>query len=506
MCNDCFSHNLNRRDFMRGSIKASGFLSLAMAAGMPVMGPDFFSDRNTHNRLFEGEWAKIKKEPAKILAVFLYPPADVVNEGKNEDSWAQHHWFTWPGNQFEPERQEKLFASKIRSIADNLGMLVDFAPKAIYQQTKVEEFITKAKAEQPDAVLVVNFWNTFKNWSFKIANESAPAAIVYQPVGSNHQLPMPELMNTKGIFYIHSIENWDEIERGLLAVHAKKMLGQSRLLRISDQKEVTRGIEEFLNVDILGIPADEFNLVFDSVKPDNKILKEANRFKRNAKLVMHVEDSYIVEAIRSHHAVAQIMERYGADAITIQCLMLKHRKPCVSFSINNGNLIPCGCENHLDGVLTQMVGRWLFERAGFMHNPEFDTSENLYFGSHCTCATKLQGPKGPDQEFLIRPFFHQLPNTAALDVQWTPKDPVMLTKYHSGENKISCWTGKVVSSPKSPPTGGCATRVLVDIDKAEDIRDVYLGTHPILFWGNRSDARKVKVFSQLYGLDLGGNI
>jgi hypothetical protein len=507
MCNDCSSYNLNRREFIGGSIKASGLMALTMAAGIPAIGSGLFSDGNTLSSLSDETWTKIKKEPAKVMVVFLYPPADVVNAGKNEDSWASNNWFTWPGNQFEPEAQEKVFTSRIRTIANALGIEVEFAVHAIYQQAKVEEYIRKAKSAKPDAVLVVNFWNTFKQWSLQIAVESAPAAIVYQPVGSNHQLPMAELRNTKGIFYIHSIENWDEIERGLLAVRAKKMLSQSRLLRISDQKEsVSRANEKFLHVDVLGIRAEEFNQVFDSVKADDKLLKEAAWFRKKAGLIMDVEDKYIVEAVRSHHAVGKIMERYGADAITIQCLMLKHRKPCVSFSINNGNLIPCGCENHLDGVLTQMVGRWLFERAGFMHNPEFDTSENLYFGSHCTCATKLQGPKGPDQEFLIRPFFHQLPKTAALDVQWTPNDPVMLTKYHSGENRISCWTGKVVSSPKSPPTGGCATRVLVEVDKVDDICDVYAGPHPILFWGNRGDARKVKAFAQMYHLDLGGNV
>jgi hypothetical protein len=88
------------------------------------------------------------------------------------------------------------------------------------------------------------------------------------------------------------------------------------------------------------------------------------KLKKDAKSVMDVDDLYFVEGIRSHYAVNKIMEKYGADAITIQCLMLKHRKPCVSFSINNGNLVPCGCENHLDGTLTQMLGRWLFERGG----------------------------------------------------------------------------------------------------------------------------------------------
>ena len=428
MNNSNFFQGINRREFIGKSLKASGSLSLVMAGGTSVLGSALFTE-NSLFPFFSGRLSKIPKQATKVKVLFLYPPADVVNEGKNEDKWAPEHWFTWPGNQFEPEMQEKVFTSKIDSIAEKLGISIDIAPQAVYQKVKVDEFIARTKQEKVDAVLVVNFWNTFEDWSFEIATQAAPAAIVYQPVGSNHQLPPVNLMNTKGIYYIHSIENWDEIERGLIAVRAKKMLAQSRLLRISSQSEaMVRSIEETLGIDVVGISADEFNALFDSIAADDKLVNEAMEFKRKARLVMDVEDQYFTEAIRAHYAVGKIMEQYGADAITIQCLQLKHRKPCVSFSINNGQLIPCGCENHFDGTITQMLGRWLFEKAGFMHNPEFDTSNNHYFASHCTCATKLKGPYGQDQDFLVRPFFHQLPKTAALDVQWTPGEPVMLTK------------------------------------------------------------------------------
>ncbi len=506
MNNSGFSQGLNRREFIGKSLKASGSLSLVMAGGSTALGSELLNGTGIFS-LLSDRIPKIPKKPARVNVLFLYPPADVVNEGRNEDRWATHNWFTWPGNQFEPEMQERVFTSKIGSIAEKLGIEVNFEPQAVYQRAKVDEFIGKSQREKVDAVLVVNFWNTFAGWSFDIATQAAPAAIVYQPVGSNHQLPPLNLMNTKGIYYIHSIENWDEIERGLLAVRAKKMLAQSRLLRVSSQSDaMVRSTEETLGIDVVGIRAEEFNAIFDSIAADNNVVNEAMELKRKARLVMDVDDLYFVEGIRSHYAVGKIMEQYGADAITIECLQLKHRKPCLSFSINNGQLIPCGCENHFDGTITQMLGRWLFERAGFMHNPEFDTSNNHYFASHCTCATKLKGPDGPDQDYLVRPFFHQLPKTAAIDVQWTPGEPVMLTKYLSGEKKVACWTGKVIESPKSPPTGGCATRVLVEIDKTDDICEAYQGAHPILFCGDRGDARKVKAFTQMYDIDLGGNI
>jgi hypothetical protein len=494
MCESCEGDGLRRRDF------------LALSG---VMGASAFLANLTADQAVAGDAAMppLARNPARVLVAFLYPPADVVNAGKMEDSWAPHHWFTWPGNQFQPEAQEQKFTARIRAMAESLGMEVEFNPRAIYEQAKVEEFIARAKHASPDAVLIVNFWNTLSKWALRIATESAPTAIVYHALGCNHQLPPESLRKAEGIYYIHSIENFDEIQRGLLAVRAKKMLGRSRLLSVSGKAAaVSLDREKTLDVEIVSVPADELNAIFDATERDDALRQEAMEFKKLALRVTDVSDDYFIEAMRAHRAVRQIVQRYGADAVTIECLMLKHRKPCLSFALNNGNLLPSGCENDLSATLTMMLGRWLFERAGFQHNPEFDTSENRYFGAHCTCALKLHGPRGASQEYAVRPFFHQLPPTAALDVQWTPGEPILVTKYQPGKNALSCWAGKVIESPASPPTGGCATRVLMEIDGVKDVCDIYAGTHPVLFCGDRGDARRMKAFARMYRIELAGNV
>lgn len=493
MCESC-DFGMGRREF----------LALAGAVGASTM---LSSLLTTEAQAGEALMPPREKKPARILAAFLYPPADVVTAGKMEDGWAKNQWFTWPGNQFQPEAQQEKFTAKIREMAAQLGIEIEFAPQAIYQQAKVDEFIADAKQSAPDAVLIVNFWNTMWKAALQMAQESAPTAIVYQPVGSNHQLPPEPLRTAEGLYYIHAIENFDEIERGLRAVRAKKMLAQSRLLRVSGRvTEAARGLEETLGVELLDIPAAELNALFDSIPADDELRRQAMEFKSLATGVSDVSDEYFVDAMRAHRAVRQIITRYGADAITIECLMLKHRKPCISFAINNGNLLPCGCENDLNASLTMMLGRWLLDRAGFQHNPDFDTSENRYFGSHCTCATALHGPDAARQDFGVRPFYHQLPNTPALDVQWTPDEPILVAKYQSGKNILSCWTGKVIGSPTTPPVGGCATRVLMEIDDVKDVCEIYAGPHPVLYCGNRSDARRLKAFARMYRLELLGNV
>ncbi|MGQ9504021.1 MAG: hypothetical protein ACUVQR_03845 [Thermogutta sp.] len=496
MCESCDFTRLPRRDFIQiaGLVGATGGMRTIASQAALLSSQDVVRPPR-------------EKKPPRVWAVFLYPPADVVLAGKMEDSWARHQWFTWPGNQFQPEAQQAKFTTIIEKMAKDLNIDMVIQPEAIYQKAKIEEFIAQAQAAELDAVLVINFWNTLSTAAARIATEAAPTAIVYHPVGSNHQLPPKSLLNADGIYYIHSIENFAEIERGLRAVRAKKMLSQSRLLRIAGAvTELTQSQEPTLGTEIVAIPAAEFNALFDSIADSAQLQEEAAAFRQMATKVVDVSDEAFVDAIRAHHAVQEIMRRYGADAITIECLMLKHRKPCYSFAWHNGHLTPCGCENHLEATLTLMLGRWLIDRGGFQHNPEFDTSENLYFGAHCTCAWKLHGPQGPSQEFFIRPFFHQLPKTPALDVQWSPGEPVILAKYLTGKNSLVCWRGKVINSPPTPPTGGCATRVLVELEGLGDVCQAYSGPHPVLFCGDRGDARCFTAFAKICRLELVGNV
>lgn len=488
---------LGRRQFLMAGGLAGAGLGLLATTGAFAQTPD--ADGGP---VFE----PIPKQPARIMGVFLYPPAEVVLRGEAEDAWAPHQWFTWPGNQFEPQAQHERFLREINAAAKRVGVQVEMLPEALYQDEKVAAYVDQVKAAQPDAVLIVNFWNSFSNKAQAIIAGCGIPAILYHPVGSHHQIPPEAFRTGPNLYYIHSIENWDAIERGFRAVHAKRQLSQSRLLRVSGNlTERAEAYEEGLGVSVVGIPAGEFNDTFDATPADDEVAAFARSVFERAGRITDVAENALLDAARAHFAVQRVMARYGADAITIQCLMLQHRKPCISFAYNNGNLIPSGCENDLNAVLTLMLGRHLFERAGFIHNPDFDTERNQYYGSHCTCAWELEGPGKGDRPFDVRPFFHQLPKTPALDVQWEPGASVVLSKYSSEKRVLDNWAGSVVSSPTCPPAGGCATRVLVDIPNVPDICDIYNGPHPVLFAGADLAAR-MRVFARLYGMELRTNV
>jgi len=444
------------------------------------------------------------KKPAVVRGAFFYPPAEVVSTGQFEDNWRHEKWFTYPGNQFYPQEQQAKFTDQVRTMTADLDLKLDIDEKAIYTAKGIQAFIDDIQTNKPDALLLFNFYNTLSARLAPVLEAFDGPIIVYHPVGANHQLPPKHFMTAPRVQYIHSIENWPALERGLRSVHAHNRLVQSTMLRISGQyKERTRQVDAASGATIQCIPADEFNDCFDAVQLTPELEKMARSVRARARRVDDLKEKAFLDAVRSHEAVRQIMDRYEADAITIACLFLKHRKPCLSFAVNNGNLIPCGCENHYDGTLTLMLGAGLLNRGGFLHNPEFDTEENRYFATHCTCTTKIHGPKGKDVPYILRPFFHQAPKTLALDVQWPTGEPVTVMKYHAGKQALDAWRGKVVSCPKAPPTGGCATRVLIEMDDVDDICQIYPGPHPILFAGDH--VRQAKTYADLYSLEIRTN-
>lgn len=90
MCESC-NFSVDRRTFLGTSLAAAAFgRAAASVQEEPQVPPR-------------------QKEPPLVWVVFLYPPAEVVYAGEFEDLWRAHRWFTWPGNQFQPEEQERKF-------------------------------------------------------------------------------------------------------------------------------------------------------------------------------------------------------------------------------------------------------------------------------------------------------------------------------------------------------------------------------------------------------------
>jgi hypothetical protein len=476
MCESCAS-KLNRREFVVGGSLAASLLSASLLRAAEPGAAE------------AGGLPPRDKAPARIKTVFLYPLPEDYDEG--------NRWHPYPGRYYRHPEQQETFTEHIRAMEKRIGMQIEIAPEPLRTKDQADQYLAETVAEPPDALLMICLSNASIADAQRIAEQVDAPAIVYLPTGATHGRPPAGLMDAERVHLIMSVENWDEIERSLRAVHAKKMLAQSRVLRVGRYGSVEQTTYGNVGSEVITIPAEEYNQLFDSIAADAAIAADAMQFKSNALKVTDVADHYFVEAFRADRAVGALLDRYAADGVTIDCLLLEHRKPCVTFSLRNGDLTAtCGCENDLRATMTLLLNRYLFGRASFQHNSGYDLVRNHYYATHCTCALRLNGPDQAPQPYKVRPFFHHLPKTPALDVQWTPDTPVILAQMLS-EQDIPYFTGRVVGSPASPPTGGCATRVLVDMD-VDDVSKVWITHHSILMVGTREDARAYDIFRRLF--------
>jgi hypothetical protein len=148
----------------------------------------------------------------------------------------------------------------------------------------------------------------------------------------------------------------------------------------------------------------------------------------------------------------------------------------------------------------QMLGQQLTGRGGFQHNPAFDTENNRYYASHCTCTTKLHGPDAPPIPYMLRRFMHTNEGSCAIQVFWKEGDPVTMLHYYSGkEPQLDVYAGRVFKSYPAPPAAGCTTNVAIELTDRTDAGMVK-GHHNILYCGDF--ARKFRLFANLYKIKL----
>jgi hypothetical protein len=356
-------------------------------------------------------------------------------------------------------------------------------------------------ARKPDGLLLVMFYNRSLGQAdllLKAAEELDVPVVFFIGLGVKHgrvgQYRRP------GVYFIQSLDNLDAIEHGLRMIATRKQLAQSRLLSINEAPEPREGVEAFLGITVRVIPFAHYADLFQKVTIGKDARAWIQSFTSGAKEIRGVTEEALENAARAHLALKKLLADEQADGLTMNCLRRGMLKPCMSFSALNSRLIPAACENDLPAAYTQLLGQRLIGRPGFQHNPCYETERNHYYGSHCTCATKLYGPDGKDLPYLLRRFAHTNEGSCAIQVFWNPGDPVTMVHYYPGkEPALDVYAGRVAASHPMPPAAGCTTNVEIEITDRPDACMVS-GHHNLIFCGDF--ARRFRLFAQLFKIRL----
>lgn len=471
---------ISRRNFLQaaGSTAAGISLSskgvLAAAASTPNAAPN--------------------KSPATVRGAFIYPPTE---------SLRKVGYYSWPGSSFDAEGRQKQYMEQIRRIERTLGMTISMNEKPLDEAESVTQFISEVKRSKPDGLLLIPFKKGHWPQVTRIVEETKIPTVVLATLGILLVDHIQQFHRRSGVYLINSLDNLDAVEDGMKMIRTARWMKDGRIVNIAGSQIKERNVPH-LGTQIRTVPHEQFYQVFGSIGAANDVRKLANDYQSHAKEIVQPTKDDILDAARATFALKQVIEMEKADALMMDCLPglrrpHKHCPPCMGFMSLRDEGIAAGCQSDLNATLTLMLVQSLFDKPGFQQNASMDTEKNHYFGAHCTCASKLSGPNGPSEPYIL--MSHAEAGWGCVPrVLWPVGQDVTMAQYLSGETpRMYVYSGKVVSCPPIPATGGCRTNIEMTINEVDDVCDVK-GMHQIIFYGNY--AKQLRTFCQLLGIQV----
>ena len=432
------------------------------------------------------------KEGARVKTVFIYPPSKTMADDPDG-------WWSWPGTEFDAEGHQKKLSSEISDIGSRLNMNISINEKPVSVEKDVQTVIGEIKSEQPDGILLV----LYHNWTLPLADALLEAAeelgipsVFYIELGVKHG--SIRKYHRPGLYFIQAKDDFGAIESGMRMINARKLLKQTTLLSITDEEGRSISREPFLGVTTKPILFDYYAKVFHSIDIGVRAREFITEVSKNALEINKVSQVALENATRAYFALKKIIEEENADAVTMNCLRRGMLKPCLGFSMLNNQLIPATCENDFNAAYGQMIAQLVTGQPGFQHNPAFNTEENRYYASHCTCPTMLHGPDGEDMKYRLTRFLHTNEGSCAIQVFWEPGEEVTMIHYYTGkEPRMDIYSGTVFKSHQD--LVGCATNVEINITDRNNADQVQ-GHHSILLCGNQT--KVFKSFALLHKIQI----
>jgi hypothetical protein len=164
--------------------------------------------------------------------------------------------------------------------------------------------------------------------------------------------------------------------------------------------------QEFLGAKGIHVGFDELKAFYDKADPGESA-EWAKRWSGEAEKVFDCRPEAIVKAGAVYLAMKGLLEKYGTDSITMNCLGGFNAGelpayPCLGFMqiFNDGG--QGVCEAMPDDSVSVLMARILTGRPGYVSDPALDTSKNHIVYAHCMATSKVFGPAGERNKYRIR--------------------------------------------------------------------------------------------------------
>ena len=427
----------------------------------------------------------------QTCALPIYPPT-----GKLRDAG----YYSWPGSTFDAEGRQREYTAALERIAAGMNLRLEIEPRAIDTKEDAARFAAAAKAARPDGLLLIPFKKSHAENVAAIIAETDLPAVVFTTMGVLLNPQVRDFAARPKTAVINSLENVGAVRQGLKLIQARRRLQDSTIVDIA-AKVRSESTVPHLGARVVRVPLEDFYGLFAKTGRTEEVNARARRYLRDAVRMVEPTESDVFEAAKCYSVLRQIIDREKADAMMMTCLPglyhpHRHVPPCMGFMDLRDEGVPSGCESDLDATLSMMMLQYLFDRPGFQHNPCSDTERKLYFGAHCTSASRMLGVDSKPEPYALRS--HAEAGWGCVpQVIFPTGQKVTFAKYHHQATEMVIYGGTVTGCPANPPAGGCRTNVEIRLDEIADPSQVK-SHHLCLCYGEY--AGQLRAFCRMHGI------
>ncbi|MBL7111942.1 MAG: hypothetical protein ISS19_08380 [Bacteroidales bacterium] len=266
-----------------------------------------------------------------------------------------------------------------------------------------------------------------------------------------------------------------------------KKLKSSKVLVVGGN--VDSKIPEMYGTQVINVEFNEMNNTYEKIS-NKDAQKVAEQWITEAEKTIEPSKEEIIKSATIYLAMLELLEKYEAQAITINCLGGIYSKklvaayPCLGFmQLDNMGLVGA-CEADQRSTMTKLIMTYLAGRPGFISDPVIDTSKNQIIYAHCVAPTKVFGPEGPANPYHLRD--HSEDRLGACNRSLFPLNEMTTTiQFDHMKKQVIFHQG--ISVENVDEDKACRTKLAVevkgDINKLFDYWDQW-GWHRVTFFGD----------------------
>jgi hypothetical protein len=431
------------------------------------------------------EAAPTAKERAKLRLVFTHIAADKP---------------TWPNIGFDYESRKKELLARLAAACPN----VELVPSTVHNAAEARALVAQ------DAEFDGTVWYMLGLWSGSsqtLLNTGKPVLLVDDLYGGSGEFLITYAVARRQGLKVAGVSSsrFDDVVQGVNTFDAIKRLRSTTIVDVVDRSPGTgaTSITDVFGTGVKTVDSKEYNEAFRSA--DTKEGQAyAKRWTKAAQKVIEPTAQEIEDSGTMYIALKDLMKRYSADAITVDCLGLFYAGkapayPCLGFfQLNNDGYVGA-CEADLQSTVTMLAMSYLTRRPGFISDPVIDTSKNQIIYAHCVAPAKVYGPDGPAAAYYIRSHSEDRKG-ASVRVLMPLNEPTTTLKINPASRQIILHQAKSVANIDEDKA--CRTKLAAEPRDARRMFDEWdrWGWHRVTFYG---DLRQpVETLAGLLGLSI----